>query len=466
MPLNIWQELANAAPKPQPKPAKRRVLRKPKAVYTKGTVRSNRTTTRRAPAPAPRRTSPAPSYRGPAPSGGGGGGGGGGGLSMPSMGGGSMASVASLLAQMRKEAAKQVDMELNPQIGARQYAFNQSRSAYGNTYNELHKRFGLTKAEVTQLYGALDALLGAGNLKRQQAMDTARGQSNTAYDELAQMVGQKYAQAQSATASEQARLGQANPAADDRLAADATFAQGQVGAGKANAASTIDAIKAAAAAEGQTMRGAAQATAPMLIGQAQLGRDQNLAEAKKLFDADAGRLKFEISQIKGSRAAKIDQLAREMAAAEQQRQADAQQQAFMNSLQLGRYGIEQQQLWLDTENSRNSQVLRAKELAAKLAGTAAGPQTGMERSYSYLQSGYKGAVPQAQLQQALEDAINGNSNDPNFNPMTPGPGNIPGYDPRFLDQYRRDLRTAAAQRGWSQTELNALLNAAGYYFKR
>jgi hypothetical protein len=90
----------------------------------------------------------------------------------------------------------------------------------------------------------------------------------------------------------------------------------------------------------------------------------------------------------------------------------------------------------------------------------------MERSYSYLQSGYKGAVPQAQLQQALEDAINGNSNDPNFNPMTPGPGNIPGYDPRFLDQYRRDLRTAAAQRGWSQTELNALLNAAGYYFKR
>ena len=97
----------------------------------------------------------------------------------------------------------------------------------------------------------------------------------------------------------------------------------------------------------------------------------------------------------------------------------------------------------------------------KAAGTKV-PQSGMEKAYSYL-AGYKGRVPQSQLQQVLEDAINGNSNDPGFKAGAPGPGQIPGYNPQVLDVYLNDVSKAAAARGWTTTEGQVLRNAVLKY---
>lgn len=482
MALNIWQQLANSAPT-----AARRRLTKPKATYTKGTTRSSggvtRPTARRKPAPAPRRSAAparAPSYTGGGPSGGGGGGGS---LSSalmaaaqgPLMGGTGLS--ARLLAELRKEAAKQIDMDLNPQIASRQFAYNQARSAYGSQYNELNKKLGLTKTEINQLYGSLDALLTDIGQKRTAALEGARTSATSAYDQLAQQVGQRYQGAQSQAAAEAARLGQSTAPATQQLSADQAFAETRTGAQKAAATSTIDAIKAAAASEGTMLRGAAQATAPALISQATMRTNDLLAQAKQQWDQNAGTLKFEIAQLKGSRAGKISQLAKEMEAAQVQAQQDAQQLAFLNSVKAAELGISQaqldlsrQRLSLDTSNSQNNLVLKAKQLQLaqqKAAASASGPQTGMEKAYSYLQGAYGGSVPQAQLRSLLEDAINGNSNDPGWNPANPvGPGSIPGYDPKYLDQYLRDISSAVSQRGWSNTELNLLRNAASRYLGR
>lgn len=482
MALNIWQQLANSSPRPAPKRTVKR-LTKPRGVYTKGPVRSSGTRVsapKRKPAPvAHRSAAPArtPSYaRGSTGSAGAS-------LSQalmraaggPLMGG--TPTTAALLASLRGEAAKQVDMELNPQIGARQFAFNQARSNYGAEVNEANRKLGLTKAEITQLYGALDALLQDTGQKRTAALDTAKAGATSAYDQLQQMVNSRYGGAQQAAAAEAARLGQGSQAATERLAGDAAFAQQRVGQQRAAATSTIDAIKAAATSEGTMLRGAAAATAPMLSSQATMRTNDQNAQSKRAFDQQSAQLKFEIAQLKGSRAGKIDQLAKEMQAAQIQAQQDAQQLAFLNSIKAAEVGISQgqldlarQRLSMDASNSQNNLVLQAKKLQLaqqQAAAKASAPQTGMERAYTYLQGAYGGSVPQAQLRSLLEDAINGNSNDPGWNPAKPiGPGAIPGYDPKYLDQYLRDINDAVRSRGWSNTELNLLRNAASRYLKR
>jgi hypothetical protein len=204
--------------------------------------------------------------------------------------------------------------------------------------------------------------------------------------------------------------------------------------------------------------------------------DQN-AQSKRAFDQQSAQLKFEIAQLKGSRRGKIDQLAKEMQAAQIQAQQDAQQLAFLNSIKAAEVGISQgqldlarQRLSLDAGNSQDNLLLKAKQLQLaqqRDQAKANAPQTGMERAYTYLQSAYGGSVPQQQLRALLDDAINGNSNDPGWNPAKPiGPGAIPGYDPKYLDQYLRDINDAVRSRGWSNTELSLLRNAASRYFKR
>lgn len=376
-------------------------------------------------------------------------------------------------AELLKAAQAAVGLELDPQIGAAKYARQESSRNYNAIVAELKKRLGLTKTETSQLFGNLDVLLQDNQRKQATQWDTARTGATSAYDKLQQMVGQTYGGAQSAADTEAARLGQTNTAADTRLAADKAFTTGQVGAQQAAATSTIDAIKAAGTAEGAQLRGAAAATAPMLINQAQRSADDQQSQALREHQARAGQLEFQLRQLSGSRNAKVQQTLQAMQAAQAQAAQDQQQLAFMNSIRAAELGISQGQLSLaqqkaasDAQNSQANLVLRAKELQAKL-NPPPKAQTGMERAYSYLGTGYKGRVPQAQLQAALEDAINGNSNDAGWDPTKLGqPGQMPGYDPKYIDQYKRDIQMAVRQRGWTGAEQQALMNAVNYYFGR
>ena len=477
----IWDQLAAATRAPQVvyKPLTPRQL-EANGIYAKPKPKA-KPKAKAKPKPVVRRAAPrATPYAAPRASSGGGGGGGSIAPALP-VSSGSMAgaapaqSTAALLASLKRQAHDQVSMELDPEIQARQFAYNQARSAYGSQVNDTKKQLGLTKTELTQLYGSLDVLLQNTQNKSAAAMETGRAGSNAAYDKLAQQVSGTYGQAGQNVSAELARLGQGGADVQGRLAADQAAASTQVGAQKANASSTIDAIKAAAAGEGAQMRGAAAATGPALIAQAQFKADDQLGKLRTDYNQTIQQLTFQIKQLSGSRKGKEAAALRELQAAQAQAEQDAQQLQFMNSIRAAQVGISQGQLDLakqrlssDVLNQQNSLVLRAKELQAKLDAQKPGakPQTGMEKAYSYLGS-YKGRVPQAQLQQALEDAINGNSNDPGWNPGKPvGPGNIPGYDPKYIDQYKRDIASAVAGRGWTPAERNALLNAVNYYFGR
>lgn len=478
MPISDPFVLEANASRPRPRPATKTRSRAPRsdpfvalANASPRVVTAPKRAPARVSAPAPRVAAAAPSYSG---------GGGGstaalisavqnmaGGGAMAAFGGGGGKSDAQLL----KAAQQAVGLELDPQIAAAKFAREQSSRNYNAIVAELKKRLGLTTTETTQLFGNLDVLLRDNQNKQAAQWETARGGATSAYDKLSQMVGQTYAGAQSSADTEAARLGQTNTAADSRLASDQAFTTGQVGAQQAAATSTIDAIKAAGTAEGAQLRGAAAATAPMMIGQARRAADDQQATALREHQARAGTLEFQLKQLSGSRAAKVQQTYAAMQEAQQQALQDQQQLAFMNSIRAAELGISQGQLDLaqrkaasDAQNSQANLVLRAKELQAKL-NPPAKPGTGMERAYSYLGTGYKGRVPQSQLQAALEDAINGNSNDAGWDPTRLGqPGQMPGYDPKYIDQYKRDIQMAVRQRGWTSAEQQALMNAVNYYF--
>lgn len=381
-------------------------------------------------------------------------------------------SAASLLAELKRQAQSTVAMELDPQIRARQFARQESTRDYRTSVAELQKRLGLTKTELTQLFGSADVLLRDNAQKTGAALDVGKGKAAAAYDQLQQMVGQTYGQAGQDVSAELARLGQGGGDVQGRLAADQAFTTGQVGAQKAAATSTIDAIKAASTSEGAQLRGSTAAAAPMMMGRAQLAADDKQTELSTAWQSTMRQLDFQIRELTGSRKAKESAVLNELKGAQAQAEQDAQQLNFLNQIKAAELGISQGQLDLaktrlgvDVQNQQNNLVLKAKELQARLGEQAAKanqPKTGTERAYSYLGT-YKGAVPQAQLQSALEDAINGNSNDPGWYPGGPG---TPGYDSKYMDQYKRDISAAVAQRGWSSAEKNALLNAVNYYFNR
>jgi hypothetical protein len=373
--------------------------------------------------------------------------------------------------RLKQQASSDVGLELNPEISARQFAFNEAARQAHAQADALRKQLGLRTSETKQLYGALDVMLQSIAAKQQGLMDTARSKTDAAYGTLGQQIDQRYTQATAATQAELARLGQNASPATGRLSADKANAAATVGTQKANADSTIAAIQAAAAGEQGQLRASAAATAPMLITQAKTQTDQSIADLNRQ-RADAQRqLQFEIKQLSGSRKAKVQKLYQQYLAEAQQAAQDQAQMQFLNGVKAAELGISQAQLQLaqqkagnDAQVSQANLVLRAKELQAKLQGGTKVPQTGMEKAYTYLQ-GYKGRVPQSQLQAVLEDAINGNSNDRGFNPGAPAgtPGQIPGYNKSFLDVYLRDVTKAAASRGWSSAEANALRNAVLKY---
>lgn len=462
MPLNIWQELANgvapqtkAKPKPKPKVVpKRAAVPSYSPNYINAAASSGPSVAQSVAAMIPALPGSSGGMAGAAPA----------------------VSTAKLLAELKRQAQSQVAMELDPQIRAGQFARQEAGTQYKGNVADVQKRLGLTKTELTQLYAQLGVLLKDNAAKTQVALEKGKTSSNAAYDQLAQQVSGTYGQTGQNVNAELARIGQGGGDVKGRLAADQAFTSGQVGAQKANASSTIDAIKAASAGEAGQMQGAAAATAPALIGRATAVANDNLTKLRTEYDSTVRQLNFQIRQLTGSRKAKEGAVLRELQAAQAQADQDAQQLQFLNSIRAAQVGISagqldlaKQRLGIDVVNQQNSLVLRAKELQAKLDDSAAkknAPKTGTERAYTYLAS-YKGRVPVAQLQQALEDAINGNSNDPGWNPGKPiGPGAIPGYDPRFIDQYRNDVANAVRSRGWTRAEQQVLANAIGYYFNR
>lgn len=370
---------------------------------------------------------------------------------------------------LKRRAASDVGLELNPEIQARQFAFNEAARSAGGQINQLRKQLGLTTTETKQLYGNLDVLLQGIAQKQAANLNTARGQSDAAFAALANQVNSRYSGAQADVAKELGRLGQATTPASQRLTADAANAAAQVGAGKARADSTIAAIQAAGASEQGQLRSSAAATAPMLIAQATNQERQQEGSILQERDSARRQLQFEIKQLSGSRRAKVQKLYEQYLAEAQQAAQDAAQTNFLNTIKAAELGISQGQLDVarqraadSAQASHDNLVLRAKELQAKLAAGTKVPLTGMEKAYTYL-AGYKGRVPQAQLQQVLEDAINGNSNDPGFKAGSPGPGQIPGYSKQYLDVYLNDISKAARARGWTATEAQALRNAALKY---
>jgi len=451
-----------------------RKLTKPKGRYTKGPVRSNGTKFSVSPI-IPRET-PRPTTSGNTISRSSAMAAGGSGGSSPA-GGGMAPLVAqalsgSVLADLKRQATRDVALELDPQINARKFGINEATRQKNETITELQRQLGLRKTETNQLYTALDLVLQNMAAKQQQIYSTAKTSATSAYDTLAGQVNANYGTAQANTKAELARLGQSASPATGRLSADQAAAQGQVGAQKASATSTIDAIQAAASGEQSALRGAAQATRPMLIAQAQSAADQEANRIRSEWRSTTNQLRFEYRQLEGSRRAKVEKLYNQYRAEAEQAAQDAAQLQFMNSLRAAQLGISQGQLDLarqkarvDAQNSQANLVLRAKELQAKIAAQkkSTTKPTGMENAYSYLAT-YRGRVPQTQLRQALEDAINGNSNDRGYDPARAGQsGNIPGYDKRFLGIYLRDIDSAVRSRGWSEAERLALRNAVQRY---
>jgi hypothetical protein len=451
-------------------------LTKPKGVYTKGTVRSSGTLTRKPTVSPiiPRKTTPRPTTSGNRPAASGGGGGGGvGGISLPPIVAQALSS--SGLADLRRQATRDVGLELDPQINVRKFGITEATRQKNETVKELQRLLGLRTTETDQLYGALDLVLQNMANKQQAIYKGAQTSSNAAYDALAAKVGQNYGEAKSSTAAELARLNQSSAPATARLDQDQAAAASQAAQGKANASSTVDAIQAAASGEQSALRGAAAATRPMLIAQARAASDAEANKVRAEWRSTTNQLRFEYRQLEGSRRAKVEKLYNQYRAEAEQAAQDAAQVAFLNSIKAAELGISQGQLDVaraNAETNRASSIARANQAAADLRARTAkeaaaknAPKTGMDKAYAYLGT-YKGRVPQAQLKQALEDVINGNSNDPGFGRggATPGsPGQIPGYNPQYIDYYMRDADMAARQRGWSSAETNLLKNSIRYY---
>lgn len=470
-----------------PAPVRRRVLpRKPRGVYTRGTVRSTgaRTTPAVAPAtqrymgpvprPAPPRRAPAPVYRAaPAPRPASGGAGVGTGIPSALSGApGAYGGVPSYGmpndTALRAQATRAVRLEVHPQIAARQFAGSEENRAYAALTAKLTKQLGLSKGDVAALYDALSANLAQGAAKTQQGYSAAQSSVGSKYDQLISMLGQDYSGAKQSVTDELARLGVANPNATATLTRQQALQTGAAAGQKAIANSTLESLAAAAAGEMANLRGAAQSTGPMLQSQLQRAYDEKSADVALSHSAALRRLAFEIAQLRGSEPGKIEQTLAALREAAYQKAQDAAQTQFMNSIRAAQLGISSGQLDVARENAATSRASAISAAQARQAAAARAKQpamTGIERAYTFMRGGYRGRVPQGNLQQALVDIINGNSNDPGWRPGT----GVPGFDVRYVDQYMRDVDRAVRDRlgqGWGAAERDLLRNAILKYFGR
>lgn len=469
---------------PQPKP-----YRPPKVPYAKTSASTTQYYTHGIPKPKPkapprpRPASPTTGYTVPS------GGGGGGGINLPQglLGGAQSALSGSWPSQTQllRQAQLAVGAELDPQLRVLSQAQSQENKDYGFNLGQLNTRTSRSKADISSLYGALDVLLGA-NVKKQQALyDTAKTGVKGSYDALAAKLGEVFGTAKTQTQDELNRLGiNQNPSATDRLTQDQAYLTGLSATQKANALSSVESQKQSQAGEASQFRGQQAAVAPQLISRIQIqSNDQQQVLLKSHLDT-LSKLRNEIGNLNSTRSAKVNQTLKALQDQLYQRQQDAQQMQFLNSIKAAELGISagqldvaKQRLALDSYNTTNSLALRAKQLEATLNKQNKVAPTSQEKAFGYIAAAYprKDAKSQSAVQNALLDIINGNSNDPGYTPPFTDPitgkrsGGIPGYDPKYLNNYLNDAEGAVrdrAKQGWGPIELNILRNAILRYFGR
>jgi hypothetical protein len=408
---------------------------------------------------APRSYIPVGGYGGT----GGGGGGGSGSLSLGA--GGSGGFPAPIAGRSNKDlqrlAREAVALELDPQIHALENSYNQENKDYGRLVNELRKQLGLTTGDVKQLYAALDVNLKANLQKQKEALTTAKTNVGSAFDQLQTMLGSNYGNAKSTTEAELSRLGIQGSNATERLTSDQQFLQGTAATDKTNAQSILDQLNASGQSLGNLLQGSAASSGTVMQSQLQQGFEKTKGEADVAHGKALTDLKFQIGQLGAGRAGKISQTYQALLDQEYQRQQDAAQGAFDNNYKLAELGIKQQSLSTDTAYKQNSLVLQAKRDQAALAkqqAAANAPGSGLEKAMNYLQTSFKsGAIPASELQRALIDIINGDTN-------TGGGRNLAGFDARNLSEYAKDASSYVSQHGYPSQVYNALVNAMHYYF--
>jgi len=373
-----------------------------------------------------------------------------------------------------------VGYELDPQVKASQAAYNQENKDYGWLINNLNRQTGLAKTDISSLFGALDQLLGANQQQQKAAYTKATAGVTANYNQLQQMLDAGYTKAGNAATAEQQRLGIAGPGQNDRLAADKAYLTGLAGEQKANALSNVATQSANAGGIAGTMRSSAAEASPHLVAQITMNANEQQQQLLKNHIDNLGKYKQQISLLNAQRPGKVQMVLKQLQDQLYQRQQDALQLQFLNSVKAGELGISAGQLQLaqarlaqDGQIATDRAALEAKRLALE-AQKAGGVQstTGMERAFSYMGTAYpdKSAARQNALQNALIDAINGNSNDPGYNPSSkPGVGgsNVPGYDPNYMALYLAAVDSAVADRanqGWGPIERNILRNAIMRFF--
>jgi hypothetical protein len=382
-------------------------------------------------------------------------------------------------ANLLKQAREMVGYELDPQIHAAQAAYNQENRDYGWLINSLNRQTSNAKGDVTALFGGLDQLLAAGNQAQAQAYSQAGTKISSAYDQLASMLDSGYTNAQNAATAEQQRLGISGPGQNDRLNSDKAYLSGLAQEQKANAVGNITAQGANAQSIAGSMRASAQEAAPHLVASiVQQSNEQQQTLLKQHID-NLTKYKNQVGLLNEQRGGKVQMVLHQLQDQLYQRQQDAAQLQFMNSIRAGELGISAANLQLaqarlaqDGQIATDRAVLEAKKLKLSQAQQAAGPSTGMERAFDYLDKAYPNKGRQQDLQDALIDAINGNSTDPGYNPAAKsgeGGYGIPGYNTSYLDTYLAAIDSAVrdrANQGWGPIERSVLRNAALKFFNK
>lgn len=394
-------------------------------------------------------------------------------------GGGSYGSSPSTTASLLKQAQQMVGYELDPQIHAAQAATNQENRDYKWLVDQLTRQTSNAKGDIGALFGALDQQLAAGQQAQKASYAKAGTEIAGNYDQLSQMLDQGYTKAQNAATTEQQRLGIQGPGQNDRLSADKAYLSGLAQEQKANAVSNIQTQGETSGSIAASMRASSQEAPKHIVAAITVQANENQQTLLKQHMDNLSKFKSQIGLLNSQRAGKVQILLKQMEDQLYQRQQDAAQLQFMNSIRAGELGISAANLQLaqarlaqDGQNQTDRLVLEAKRLELEQQKAAGGPApktTGMENAFNYLASAYpnKSSDVQQSLQDALIDAINGNTNDAGYNPNDKS--KYPGYDPKYLDIYLRDIDSAVndrAKQGWGPAERSLLRNAALKFFGR
>lgn len=390
--------------------------------------------------------------------------GGGGGISLPGQtnpGGFSIGGTRSN-AELKKLARDAVLLELNPQIHSLQHSSQVEQQDYTYLINNLKKQLGLSKADISTLYSALDVSLGANAKTQAQINTTTKANMGTVYDQLNQSLGNSYQGAIGGVNSELNRLGITDPNATKSLTENQQFQQGNASTGKANSQSLLDAIGASTQGQMSLLRGSSASTGSLLNSQLQQGFSKESGDALRVHLQKSAEIKQKINELNASIPSKINQTYAALLDQQYQREMDSAQKLFDNQIKLGGLQVSQANAAGTQSYRQNQLALEAQKIAneaAKNKATTSAPKTGIEKALTYLQNlSYVKTkrIPYATLENILIDAVNGD----------PKRSDYPGFNKNYVSQYSNDIKNSVNSRGLPANTYTDLINAMSYLFGR